>query len=201
MSRRTFRTGRFALQGLAFLAVVGFVAVTAIDPYSGAVASQYFTVMISNPSNLPAQGLTSAGGYQNAVARDQYTMKAPSSLLIVSNSSAMWRPPAAAIPDPGSARALGLEAVLARGWGMEEYACLDALFTKESNWRVNAYNASSGAYGIPQSLPGTKMASVGDDWETNPATQIEWGLRYIEARKNYRTPCGAWAHSESHNWY
>ena len=60
---------------------------------------------------------------------------------------------------------------------------------------MNAYNASSGAYGIPQSLPGSKMASAGADWETNPATQITWGLGYIGGR--YGTPCGAWDHSES----
>ena len=65
-------------------------------------------------------------------------------------------------------------------------------------WRVNAAN-SSGAYGIPQALPGSKMASAGADWQTNPATQIAWGLGYIAGR--YGTPCGAWDHSESNGWY
>ncbi|MCU1432657.1 MAG: hypothetical protein JWP95_1762 [Actinotalea sp.] len=101
--------------------------------------------------------------------------------------------------EPGTSRALGLQAVLARGWSEGEFACLDALWTKESGWRVNAHNASSGAYGIPQSLPGSKMASAGADWQTNPATQIAWGLSYIAGR--YGTPCAAWDHSKARNWY
>ena len=64
---------------------------------------------------------------------------------------------------------------------------------------MNAYNASSGAYGIPQALPGSKMATAGADWETNAATQIEWGLGYVQGR--YGTPCGAWAHSQDVGWY
>ncbi|EYR63108.1 hypothetical protein N866_02850 [Actinotalea ferrariae CF5-4] len=101
--------------------------------------------------------------------------------------------------DPGTSRAIGRDMVLARGWGEDQWACLDALWTKESNWRVDAANRSSGAYGIPQALPGTKMATAGADWQTNPATQISWGLGYIAAR--YETPCGAWQHSQARNWY
>ena len=89
--------------------------------------------------------------------------------------------------------------VMARGWGESEFNCLVSLWNKESGWRVNANNASSGAYGIPQALPGSKMASAGSDWQTNPATQITWGLGYIEGR--YGTPCGAWASSEARGWY
>ena len=101
--------------------------------------------------------------------------------------------------EPGTARAIGLELVLARGWDEAEFACLDALFSRESGWRVNAENKSSGAYGIPQALPGSKMATVADDWRTNPATQITWGLNYITDR--YGTPCGAWASFQVKNWY
>lgn len=101
--------------------------------------------------------------------------------------------------EPGTARAIGLELTLARGWGEDQFACLDALWSKESGWRVNAHNASSGAHGIPQAMPGSKMASVGADWETNPTTQITWGLNYIAGR--YGTPCDAWAHSQAKNWY
>jgi hypothetical protein len=106
--------------------------------------------------------------------------------------------PAVASPDPGSAQAIAQQMVAARGWGNDQYSCLVSLWNKESGWRVNAYNPS-GAYGIPQSLPGSKMASVGADWQTNPATQITWGLNYITGV--YGTPCGAWAHSVSYNWY
>lgn len=100
----------------------------------------------------------------------------------------------------GANRALGQQlAASLYGWSGGEWECLNALFTKESNWRHTAQNSSSGAYGIPQSLPGSKMASVGADWRTNPATQIEWGLKYIKGR--YGTPCGAWGHSQSRGWY
>jgi hypothetical protein len=85
------------------------------------------------------------------------------------------------------------------GFGSDQFSCLDALWTKESGWNVHADNPTSSAYGIPQSLPGEKMASAGADWATNPATQIRWGLGYIKAR--YGTPCGAWSHSQSYNWY
>jgi hypothetical protein len=86
-----------------------------------------------------------------------------------------------------------------RGWGSAQFACLDSLWTKESGWRMNANNGSSGAYGIPQALPGSKMASVGSDWASNPITQITWGLNYIAGR--YGTPCSAWAQSQAVNWY
>ncbi|WP_028244980.1 coiled-coil domain-containing protein [Pseudoclavibacter soli] len=85
------------------------------------------------------------------------------------------------------------------GWGDDQYTCLVNLWTRESGWRYNASNSYSGAYGIPQALPGSKMASAGADWRTNPQTQINWGLGYIKAR--YGNPCGAWAHSESTGWY
>jgi uncharacterized protein YabE (DUF348 family) len=101
--------------------------------------------------------------------------------------------------DPGSARAVGRSLAAQRGWGDDQFACLDKLWTKESNWRVDADNPSSTAYGIPQALPGSKMSSVGADWRTNPVTQITWGLGYIEGR--YGTPCAAWAHSVEKNWY
>jgi hypothetical protein len=85
------------------------------------------------------------------------------------------------------------------GFSSDQFGCLDSLWTRESGWNPSAENASSGAYGIPQSLPGSKMASAGADWMTNPATQIEWGLGYI--RDRYGSPCGAWGHSESYGWY
>jgi hypothetical protein len=85
------------------------------------------------------------------------------------------------------------------GWGASQFGCLDRLWTRESKWSLTATNPSSGAYGIPQALPGTKMASVGADWRHNPLTQISWGLSYIRVR--YGTPCGAWAHSEASGWY
>ncbi len=101
-------------------------------------------------------------------------------------------------PDPGSNKALGQRLNAARGWA-DEWGCLEKLWDKESHWNERAMNRYSGAYGIPQSLPGSKMASAGGDWQTNPATQIKWGLGYIAGR--YKSPCGAWAHSQSVGWY
>ena len=85
------------------------------------------------------------------------------------------------------------------GFSADQFGCLDSLWTRESNWNPAAHNPSSGAHGIPQSLPGSKMASTGPDWRTNPVTQITWGLGYIEDR--YGSPCGAWAHSQARGWY
>jgi hypothetical protein len=92
------------------------------------------------------------------------------------------------------------EALLPKfGFSSSQMSCLIPLWAGESGWRVNAENASSGAYGIPQALPGSKMASAGADWQTNAATQIEWGLGYIAER--YGSPCGAWGFKQSHGWY
>jgi hypothetical protein len=97
----------------------------------------------------------------------------------------------------GSPRAIAQAMLADRGWS-SQWGCLDSLWSRESGWRVYASNPS-GAYGIPQALPGSKMASAGSDWRTNPATQIRWGLGYIAA--SYGGPCAAWHHSQSHNWY
>ena len=107
--------------------------------------------------------------------------------------------PSVVVVEPGSAQEIGKQLAAARGWGDDQFACLLSLWNAESGWRVDAGNKSSGAYGIPQSLPGSKMASVGADWMTNPATQITWGLNYIGGR--YGDPCGAWAKHESSGWY
>jgi hypothetical protein len=97
------------------------------------------------------------------------------------------------------ARATGCALMLDAGFAIDQFPCLNNLFDKESGWNYKAKNGGSGAYGIPQALPGDKMAKFGDDWKTNPATQIKWGLDYIKGR--YDTPCKAWAHSEDVGWY
>lgn len=85
------------------------------------------------------------------------------------------------------------------GWGTADYRALERLWHYESRWGHRAQNPSSGAYGIPQALPGSKMKSAGSDWATNPETQIRWGLEYI--RQRYRTPSRAYAFFRSCNWY
>ena len=84
------------------------------------------------------------------------------------------------------------------GWGSDQFSCLAVLWGKESGWDVHAANPS-GAYGIPQALPGSKMSAYGADWRDNPKTQIEWGLAYIN--DSYGTPCGAWDTFQSKGWY
>jgi hypothetical protein len=97
--------------------------------------------------------------------------------------------------------ALGHRLAASHGWGSgPQWACLDELWTRESGWQARVWNtAGSGAYGIPQSLPASKMAAAGADYMTSPATQIRWGLGYIAT--TYGTPCGAWAHETSAGWY
>lgn len=106
----------------------------------------------------------------------------------------------AAANTPSGARVYAADLAASQyGWGADQFQCLDKLWQKESGWSYTAYNASSGATGIPQSLPGTKMATAGADWQTSAATQIRWGLGYIKSA--YGTPCSAWSHSQSMNWY
>ncbi|MEO8095702.1 MAG: lytic transglycosylase domain-containing protein [Pseudolysinimonas sp.] len=135
------------------------------------------------------QTLVAAGDPTHVVRETGYTVTEPPKATA----------PATGIPDPGSAQAIAYDLVAAKGWDTSQYDCLVALWTRESQWNVYAHNTSSGAYGIPQALPGNKMASVASDWATNPKTQIIWGLGYIAQR--YVNPCGAWAHSELKNWY
>jgi len=85
------------------------------------------------------------------------------------------------------------------GWAPSQFSCLDSLWMAESGWNPYAENPTTGAYGIPQALPGSKMASAGSDWQTDPVTQIRWGLSYIQA--SYGSPCGAWSHEEAYGWY
>ncbi|WP_283132756.1 transglycosylase SLT domain-containing protein [Rhizohabitans arisaemae] len=99
----------------------------------------------------------------------------------------------------GRNKAFASRLITRREWPTTQFRCLDRLWTRESNWNHRATNHSSGAYGIPQALPGWKMSGVGRDWRTNPETQIRWGLKYIKIR--YRTPCGAWGSFQSRGWY
>jgi uncharacterized protein YabE (DUF348 family) len=108
-------------------------------------------------------------------------------------------PPPPINVDPASAQGIAKTLLAQRGMGDDQFACLVQLWDHESGWRVDAQNPSSGAYGIPQALPGSKMAAYGADWQTNPRTQILWGLDYIQSR--YGTPCQAWADWQAQGWY
>ncbi|MCC9193924.1 hypothetical protein LOC59_09760 [Arthrobacter sp. zg-Y916] len=108
---------------------------------------------------------------------------------------------AAAVPvdDPAGAKAFAASVLGNHGWDASQMTCLDTLWTKESEWLTSATNAGSGAYGIPQALPGIKLAAAGSDWQTNYRTQINWGLTYIESR--YGSPCSALNFHYANNWY
>ena len=106
---------------------------------------------------------------------------------------------AAPAPDPGTAQSIGYNMLPSFGFSQStQWGCLRDLWNRESGWVYDAENAS-GAYGIPQALPGSKMASAGADWQTNPATQIKWGLGYIS--QVYGTPCGAWNFELANGYY
>jgi hypothetical protein len=198
---RPFSRSHATLFVFAFTAASAFVLVNVVDPYSGATASPYFQAVGERFGGQDEQRMFVASGFTNTVARDTFTFTAPPPPPPPPPVAAAktFSAPAAAVPDPGSAQAYAAGAVASRGWGDDQFNCLVSLWSRESGWRVNASNSGSGAYGIPQALPGSKMASAGSDWETNAATQIEWGLGYISGR--YGSPCGAWAHSEDAGWY
>ena len=102
-------------------------------------------------------------------------------------------------PDPGSAQSIAYNMLASFGFSPTTFfGCLKDIWNRESGWRYDAENAS-GAFGIPQALPGSKMASAGADWQTNPATQIKWGLGYI--RDIYGDPCKAWAFWQANDYY
>ena len=101
---------------------------------------------------------------------------------------------------PGTAKAFAQSYTAEKyGWGQDQFGCLVQLWDRESHWNAHAHNSGSGAHGIPQAMPGSKMASFGPDWYNNPQTQIKWGANYIQGR--YGNPCGALGHSNSTGWY
>lgn len=182
---------RLSLPVFASVACLGLVSVMAAPP---AVDDP---VIAAERVPTQAQAHSVAADVLQNTDRDAYsvTKPPPPKPAVVASRGA----PAAGVPDPGTAKAIAYDMVMARGWGQGEYDCLVSLWNKESGWNVYAHNRSSGAYGIPQALPGSKMATAGADWATNPATQITWGLGYISGR--YGTPCGAWGASQTKGWY
>jgi len=112
-----------------------------------------------------------------------------------SSAPAVYAPP----PSPGTAEAIAYKLLPTFGFSAKtSFSCVNNIFSRESGWRVNAENAS-GAYGIPQALPGSKMAMFGSDWQTSATVQVKWGIWYMKSR--YGSPCGAWAFWQVHGWY
>ncbi|HEX3749559.1 MAG TPA: lytic transglycosylase domain-containing protein [Streptosporangiaceae bacterium] len=99
----------------------------------------------------------------------------------------------------GSPQSIAQSMLKSFGWSSSQFSCLEPLWEHESGWNPSAANPSTGAYGIPQASPGSKMASAGPDWKTNASTQIKWGLGYI--KDTYGSPCAAWSHEQADGWY
>ena len=177
-----------AVPMFAFWVAVCIVLVTTIAPDGRADAA--VATAPGTPTDTNTQLFEASGSWSHSLERDTYDAVAKPKPAVA---------PAAGRPDPGTAKEIAWGLVQRKGWGEAEYDCLVALWQRESGWNHYAHNPSSGAYGIPQALPGTKMAAAGADWRTNPRTQIVWGLSYIQGR--YATPCGAWAHFLQKNWY
>ena len=184
---------RQVLSVFAFLATLPLILAPMIDPTASVAIAEASDEAVFAPG--ATQSVVASGVEAVDLRRDAFT----TSKIAPKVTSTLGVAPAAGTPDPGTAQGIAKAMVAAKGWGDGEFNCLVALWNKESHWNIYAHNASSGAYGIPQAMPGSKMASVGADWATNPKTQIIWGLGYIEGR--YATPCGAWAHSQRKGWY
>lgn len=183
-----------ALGGLGVAVAVGVVSVTsaAADEPVAPVAAQTRLAADDQVTRLPGKGLprASRNGIREQVSdlRQRLDKRAEAARL----KAARQR-----VPD--NPREIAMRMLPDYGWDASTFSCLDELWVGESNWDAHAENPTSGAYGIPQALPASKMASAGADWETNPATQIEWGLGYI--RDVYGDPCAANSFKQANNWY
>jgi hypothetical protein len=139
---------------------------------------------------LAATKAAAATAAQNTAAQNQSTATAQPAASATASAA-----PVAS----GSPQQIAQAMLASFGWSSSQFSCLDPLWAHESGWSVTAYNAGSGAYGIPQALPGSRMASAGPDWQNNAATQIRWGLEYIKG--TYGSPCAAWDHEQATGWY
>ena len=212
-------------EGVAVTTMTGHATAVPADPSTSGITGA-FALTSPNTADLPAASslsaasaasptptlpgtaaagtlLTDVGAFE---AQQQQSSDAKVTAALAQAKAAAARVKAAADRRARAMRnaqsdpqALAKVMLIDRGWGTSQYTCLVSLWNRESQWNYQASNPSSGAYGIPQALPGSKMASAGSDWRTNPVTQIRWGLDYIADR--YGTPCGAWAHSQATGWY
>ena len=148
------------------------------------------------PTLTPAELAARADGEASRSDRRDATDPAKAAALSADGGSAVTVTHDVSQGDP---REIALALLAEFGFGSDQMSCLDPLWEGESGWRVNADNPYSSAYGIPQALPGSKMASAGADWATSAETQIRWGLGYISER--YGSPCSAWGFKQSHGWY
>jgi hypothetical protein len=202
------------------------IALLAAGAFSVAAASAAAATWAAGPPRSPGAGAHDAGHGVRVTVTDQLTPAQAAAQDTVSQvlrayqvrdaaqelAAARWKAAqeraaeraakkAAAAPPAASGSPQQIaEAMLGSfGWPSSQFSCLDPLWAHESGWSVTAFNAGTGAYGIPQALPGSRMASAGPGWPTDAATQIRWGLEYIQA--TYGSPCAAWDHEQATGWY
>lgn len=189
------------LGAFAMLASMSIAMVTVVDPYAGATASAYYRPAGAAPSTRTVQHFrTSAGVVSVAYKNDTWQVIAapapkPKVATAAGGGSGGGAATVGATAPAGTSQAYAAGRVAGRGWNASQFTCLVELWNRESGWRVTASNPS-GAYGIPQALPGSKM---GAGWQSDYKAQIDWGLGYIAG--SYGSPCGAWAHSNAVGWY
>lgn len=186
MARHARKTNSSLRLGMGFSLALGLLTVSAVSP-----SLEQLSVADNSEFDLPSQALSVENSGANFDRGAYQTVTGPEATALLIDP--------APVPQTDSIKGYALSKVEGEGWNYPQYSCLVKLWERESNWRTTALNSSSGAYGIPQSLPAEKMASSGSDWRTNPQTQIDWGINYIDQR--YGSPCAALAHSDIHNWY
>ncbi len=190
---------------------------TAVTAVAGIAVAGYLVVM--RPGGVPSAGAgiaaAAVSGSQaiavleqqrqqmivmSAASHSMHLIGAPKiAAQPIEGADGSINPVTLAAPDPGTAQAIAYNMLSSFGWDPATYfSCLNNIYMRESGWRYDAENAS-GAYGIPQALPGGKMDSAGSDWMTDPATQIRWGLGYIKSV--YGDPCSAWSFWQAHSYY
>jgi hypothetical protein len=194
----------------ACAAIAGFFLINLVNPnsFQAADASVRFAHVTDRYAGQHPQALDVGADYQPvSVQREQYDATLPpkptQTPTPAATKAAAAKPATASAPKapaaaPGTAQAWAQQYLASMGMGDDQFSCLVSLWNRESGWNTHASNPS-GAYGIPQALPGSKMASAGPDWQNSYETQIKWGMGYIDGR--YGNPCGAWGHSQSTGWY
>jgi hypothetical protein len=155
---------------------------------SKVISPEAFKPVIINPTTAPALIVVDTIGQEPVATKPPIKQPEPKKAVIQKTAQS---PVVAATTSP---RKYALSVV-----GQKQFNCLEPLWDKESHWNYKAHNSSSGAYGIPQAVPGSKMSSAGADWKTNPITQVKWGINYVNGR--YGSACGAWSFWKRNGWY
>jgi hypothetical protein len=168
------------------------------DQAAELAAAHWNTARAQAAKKLAARKLAAQEAATAPVTRNTATQNTATQNTVTAQPTPSAAASAASVTS-GSPEQIAQAMLASFGWSSSQFSCLDPLWAHESGWSVTAYNAGSGAYGIPQALPGSRMASAGPDWQTNAATQIRWGLEYIKG--TYGSPCGAWDHEQATGWY